>query len=758
MNLDYTYSQIHEIITGEKLEDNTPIRVIHYDTRRIIDGYNSLFFAFKGQLRDGSSYIDQAYDLGIRHFVCSSMPQESKTDARYTVVSDPFQAIQKLAKHHRSRFNYPIIGITGSNGKTIVKEWLSELLSGDYHVVKSPKSYNSQLGVALSLLELNEEANLAIIEAGISEPGEMEALYDMIQPTYGVFTHLGSAHLENFSSKEELKLEKLKLFLSCEWIISPANIEDEARNFIHPSNDDLSLAKSSRFHDSVSIKNLSIAICAAKKLGVSEDTLKHSIENLHGVVMRMEQFDGIDNNLIINDTYSLDREALISSLEYQYSIADGRKRVVIIGIEERDPKVIDELKSVVQVYHPDKIYFLGPNESLPDHIVESIILIKGSRNSNMEGLANKLRLRNHQSFLEIDLEGIKKNIRTLSDRLTPETNILCMVKASSYGSDATKIGTFLTRIGVAYLGVAYTDEGVELRNAGVKLPILVMNADIHSFGTCIDHDLEPAIFAIDQLEELVKELIAKKRTNYPIHIKLETGMHRLGFESEEIDDLINYIKAQPEVYIKSVYSHLATADDPTNPFAKKQIETFGSLVNKLEEKLPYRFMKHILNSEGVANYPEAHFDMVRLGIGMYGITGNPELAEKLVPCIKWNSSVSQIKTLEPGDTVGYGQNFVAAEKMESATIPVGYADGFRRSLGNGKGYVFINGKKCHVLGNVCMDMIMVDVTGKTVKPGDPVQIIGDHCTINEFAALLETIPYEVLTSFSQRLPRVYIND
>lgn len=758
MNLDYTYSQIHEIITGEKRADGTPIRVIHYDTRRIIDGTGGLFFAFKGQLRDGSTYMDQAYSLGVRHFVCSILPANPKDDAQYTVVNDPFEAIQKLAKSHRSRFSYPVVGITGSNGKTIVKEWLSELLSDTFNVVKSPKSYNSQLGVALSLLELNDEADIALIEAGISKPGEMDALYDMIKPTHGVFTHLGSAHLENFASKEELKSEKLKLFKGCEWIIAPSDLEANQHNFVHPSEVDRSFAKTSRFQDQVSLKNLSIAICTARRLGVSDELLNQNIRSLHGVVMRMEQFDGIDDNLIINDTYSLDREALISSLEYQYSIADGRDRVVIIGVENKDLKLIEELKAVINNYPPVRTFFLEPGESVPEQISGSVILIKGSRSSNMEALANKLRLRNHQSFLEIDLEGIKKNIKTLSDRLTPETKVLCMVKASSYGSDATKIGTFLTRIGVDYLGVAYTDEGVELRDAGVTLPILVMNADLHSFGTCIENDLEPAIFAIDQLEELVKELIARNRTNYPIHIKLETGMHRLGFEEKDIDSLVQYIKAQPEVYIKSVYSHLATADDPSNPFAQEQIDTFIRLSNRLEEKLPYSFMKHILNSEGVANFPEAHFDMVRLGIGMYGISGSRNLIGKLVPCIKWNSSVSQVKTLEPGDTVGYGQYFKAEKKMRSATIPVGYADGFRRSLGNGKGFVYINGEKCSVLGNVCMDMIMVDVTDKNIQPGDPVEIIGEHCTIEQFAILLNTIPYEVLTSFSQRLPRVYIND
>lgn len=376
----------------------------------------------------------------------------------------------------------------------------------------------------------------------------------------------------------------------------------------------------------------------------------------------------------------------------------------------------------------------------------------------MEVLANKLRLRNHQSFLEIDLEAIRKNINAYNDQLPANTKILCMVKASSYGSDATKIGKFLTRLGVDYLGVAYTDEGVELRNAGVTVPILVMNADIHSFGACIDHDLEPAIFSIIQLEELVKELIARNQINYPMHIKLETGMHRLGFEESELNHLISYLKAQPEVYIKSVYSHLASADDPSNLFAQKQIQTFEKLSSILKEELPYDFLKHLLNSEGTVHYPNAAYDMVRLGIGMYGISSNAEFQKNLTPSFKWKSVVSQVKTLSTGDSLGYGQAFIAKYHTQSATIPVGYADGFRKSLGNGIGSVYVNGNKCSVLGNVCMDMIMVDVTGIEAKPDDTVEIIGTHCSIQDFARLLDTIPYEVLTSFSQRLPRVYIND
>lgn len=758
MNLDYTYGQIHEIITGEKFDDDTLIRVVHYDTRRILTGHNSIFFAFHGQLRNGSAFLEEAYNLGVRHFVCTEQPEKSHTDANYMIVSDPLAAIQKLAKHHRKRFDYPIIGITGSNGKTIVKEWLSGLLEGTFHVVKSPKSYNSQLGVALSLLELNEKAEIALIEAGISKPGEMQALKEMIEPTYGIFTHLGSAHLENFASKEELRNEKLKLFSDCEWIVAPNELESPDLEVIHPSSMDLSLAESSRFKDQVSIQNLSIALCTANKLGVEDELLLKRIEGLHGIVMRMEQFDGVGNNLIINDTYSMDREALISSLEHQYSIADGRKRVVIIGLERKDTSEIEELQSIIKAYEPIDSYFLEPGEMIPENIKDSIVLIKGSRKRNMESLANKLRLRNHQSYLEIDLEGIKKNIKTYSDGLAAGTKVLCMVKASSYGSDATKIGAFLTRIGVDYLGVAYTDEGVELRESGVTLPILVMNADIHSFGTCIENQLEPAIYSLEQLEELVKELIARGVNNYPIHIKLETGMHRLGFERNELDSLINYLKAQPEVYVKSVYSHLATADDTENQFALQQIETFKEIATQLKDRLPYPFMMHILNSEGAANYPQAHFDMVRLGIGMYGITGNAEFSKKLTPCIRWNSSVSQVKNLKPGDTVGYGQMFKAEKQMRSATIPIGYADGFRRSLGDGKGFVYINGQKCRVLGNVCMDMIMVDITNAEVKNGDPVEILGEHCTIQQFAELLETVPYEVLTSFSQRLPRVYIND
>lgn len=757
MNLDYTYSQIHHILTGEKIDDSTPIKTVFYDTRRILNGSNGIFFSFKGKLRDGSEFIQQAYDLGVRYFVVEHMPDGTFKDAKFTVVDDALKAIQQLATYHRKRFDIPVIGITGSNGKTIVKEWLSELLEGSFNVVKSPKSYNSQLGAALSLLELNNKATIALIEAGISNPGEMDTLQKMIAPTHGIFTHLGTAHLANFASQNALRAEKEKLFESCEWVIAPPDISVSVQT-IHPDQSDLELSLNAPFKDKISQKNLSIALCAARQLGISNEQLKDKVGKIHGVTMRMEQFDGINGNLIINDTYSLDSEALISSLEHQYAIAQGKKRVVIIGLENSDESVVSGLKKIIEPYQPIETYFLTAGETLPENLADSVILIKGNRSANMEILANKLRLRNHQSFLEIDLEAIRKNINTYSDHLPKETKLLCMVKASSYGSDATKIGTFLTRLGVDYLGVAYTDEGVELRNAGVTLPILVMNADIHSFGTCIENNLEPAIFSIGQLEELVKELIARNQVNYPVHIKLETGMHRLGFEEGELKQLISYLKAQPEIYIKSVYSHLATADDPTNPFAQTQIDTFEKLSSLLEEELPYDFMKHILNSEGAASYPNAAYDMVRLGIGMYGISSNVQFQDKLTSCFKWKSSVSQVKNLDVGDSLGYGQAFTATKPMQSATIPVGYADGFRRSLGNSKGSVYINGTKCPVLGNVCMDMIMVDVTGLNVSPGDAVEIIGAHCSIQNYAQLLGTIPYEVLTSFSQRLPRVYIND
>lgn len=758
MNLDYTYGDIHRIITGEDIHDDSPIHVIHYDTRRIIHGDKSLFFAFKGQLRNGDEYIQTAYDLGVRHFVCSAKPTIDLPGASYTIAKDPLEALQKLAAYHRSRFNYPVIAITGSNGKTIVKEWLSELLSHDFNVVKSPKSYNSQLGVAISLLEMSDKADLAIIEAGISRPDEMSRLEQMIRPTFGILTHLGTAHIENFPSKEALKLEKLKLFEDAEWVVVPKSISWESQKRIDVRDEDMRLAETTKFKDSVSLLNLATAIRSARQLGVDESSLKDKIKKLQGLVMRMEQFDGIHNNLIINDTYSLDREALISSLEYQYSIAEGQKRVLIIGLENKDPEKEAMVKEVISSYSPIDLHFVYGKEDFTEEIHDCVILIKGTRNSNMERLANALRLRKHQSYLEIDLEVIRKNIKSYSAQLNSDTKLLCMVKASSYGSDAKKIGAFLKRIGVDYLGVAYADEGVELRESGVDLPILVMNVDTYSFASCIEYDLEPAVFSIEQLESLVKELIGRGISNFPIHIKLETGMHRLGFEEDQIQSLINYLKAQPEVFIKSVYSHLASADDPSNDFTTKQIRAFKELSERIQNEVPYTFIRHLLNSEGIANFPEAQFDMVRLGIGMYGISSNSQFAEKLEPSLKWISSVSQIKKLKKGDAVGYSNRFIAEGPMQSATIPVGYADGFRRMLGNGKGSVYINGHRCPVLGNVCMDMVMVDITSIEVETGDSVEIIGNHITIQEFAELLGTIPYEVLTAFSQRLPRVYIND
>lgn len=756
MRLNYTYGEIYSIIKGESLKNDALIRSVAYDTRKIIDGSEVLFFALKGVFRDGHDFLEDAYQKGVRHFVVEDAHRISHNDANIIKVSNSLEALQQLAAYHRSQFNYPVVAITGSNGKTIVKEWLASLLSETYNVVKSPKSYNSQLGVAISLLELHSGADLAIIEAGISHPGEMDSLREMIHPTLGILTNIGTAHLENFESKAQLRDEKLKLFNECKRLISGETLQVEGMEIIPASLNDAEAA-ASPFQDEISLKNLAIAGTAAKTIGLSGIALMKKIPQLSSLAMRMEQFDGIDGNTIINDTYSLDIDAFRSSLEYQFSIAQGKKRIVIIGLTKKNADTENEFRKIMSEFGDIEYHFHYPDQPFEYSFKNAVILIKGRRAAEMQKIANQFKKRTHATYLEIDLDAIRNNINVFKGQLMESTKMLCMVKAASYGSDASKIGAFLSDMGVDYLGVAYVDEGIELRNVGIKMPILVMNADQASFKQCIDHQLEPAIFSIDRLEEFVKELIGSGITKYPVHIKLETGMHRLGFEDNELDQLISYLQSQPEVYIKSVYSHLATADQPNDTFVKEQADRFRIMSAKLEEALPYPFISHLLNSDGIAHYPELQFDMVRLGIGMYGIAGEKDFRQKLKPSLRWISNISQIKQLNPGDSVGYSRQFVAEQHTVSATIPVGYADGFRRSLSKGIGGVYFNGKFCPTLGNVCMDMIMVDITGLEANEGDLVEIIGQNQTIDAFATRMNTIAYEVMTGFSNRLPRVYIN-
>lgn len=768
MKLGIAYNKLSKIIDGTSLRGDASMVVdkISYDTRKLVDHDNTLYFALKGEFRDGHSFISNAYEKGIRMFVVSEdIPSDQFPYSHFIKVKNTLNALQELARYHREKFTFPIIAITGSAGKTTVKEWLYHLLSPSLRVIRSPKSYNSQLGVALSLLELHEECDLAIIEVGISKSGEMMRLTEMVQPTIGVFTSFGRAHEENFKTIEEHLSEKLRLFYTTQKTFYPnsINLNAELNKQIHgvqlkPENFKKEIALIP-FMDKASVSNAMLAIALAKLFLEDTKLIKERILSLPQLALRMETFEGIDGNTIINDTYNLDIDALNHSLEYQLRVADKRKRVVIIGLDEDNYFRKNEVEKIVKIYQPDQLFIIRNDEKIKSTFENSVVLIKGTRKADMQRFAKQFRLKNHKTFVEVDLTAVRSNIARFKSLLHPNTKLLAMVKAQSYGSGVEKMAAFFEQQGMDYLGVAYADEGVELRKQGIKLPILVMNAEEDGFEDCINYQLEPTIYSFNQLDQFIKELIFHGQSAYPIHLKLDTGMKRLGFEIKDLPRVCEILQAQPEIRVKSVYSHLADSDNRRDKrFTEHQIKQFHQGTQLLNQHLNYHFDRHILNSEGIANYPNAQYDMVRLGIGMYGISSSPSLKQKLQPVLKWLSAVSQIKELSKGESVGYNRTFIAEKSTKIAIIPVGYADGFRRNLSNGKGGVYIHETFCPTVGRVCMDMIMVDVTKIHVKEGDRVEIIGLKQPIEKFAAQMETIAYEVMTSISKRVHRVYLEE
>lgn len=730
-----------------------------YDSRKIISSKSQVFFALKGDFRDGHAFVENAYEKGVRLFVVQQM-LEPKSDACYVLVDDCLKSLQHLAKTHRAAFNIPVVAITGSSGKTTVKEWIYHLVKGQVHVTRSPKSYNSQLGVALSLLMINEETELALIEAGISEPGEMAVLADMIQPTIGILTNVGSAHAENFENYAQLVSEKLALFTNVKTLFSLDDYSDVALPYKNLEViTEKSMEKSIEllpFKDKASKRSAMLAI------GFVERYFRLDVEKIKSLprlALRLETFEGIDNSLIINDSYNLDLDSLKIALEYQLSISQGRERVALIGLNADDQAVMNRVYEVINQFQPiDAHVYSGEIKLSTIQLKDSVVLLKGQRVKHMEKLAQKLKLKHHKTQLAFNMSAVRHNLSVFKSRLMPSTKILCMVKAQSYGVGLEKMGSFLEKCGADYLGVAYSDEGVELRKAGIKLPILVMNPEEDGYENCVVYNLEPAVYSQEQLEELISELIYLGAERMPIHLKIDTGMHRLGIKPEELSEVLEVIQAQPEVQLKGVYSHLAAADYPSNHlFTAQQIELFKSCVEQIQS-YNSDVIFHLCNSEGALHFPSAQFDMIRVGIGLYGISKDPVISEQLKPVLEWKSVVSQVKEIPAGESVGYGRSYLAEKNTVIAIVPVGYADGFRRNLSNGKGAVYLKGQRCETVGRVCMDMIMVNTTGLDVKEGDEVEIIGEHQKIEQLAQAMETIPYEVLTSLSKRVYKTFFEE
>jgi Alr-MurF fusion protein len=794
------------------------------DTRALSTGSHTVFFAIKGKHLNGHLFLEDAYKKGIRQFVVEEKPLVNWRDASWLVVPNTVEAIQRMARMKREQFSTPVWAITGSNGKTIVKEWLAQALADELMMHRSPRSYNSQLGVPLSVWDLNEQDEIALFEAGISQPGEMEKLQTIIQPDVGLFTHLGEAHLENFDSRLHIAKEKCKLFISCKKVLFCADeaLIHEALDYVgytgeritwsmHPDNEASTLrvkelsyeSKSTRavllhqgrsfevrwpFTDGASTTNALLVILALLEQGLATEKISQVMETLHAVDMRMQLVEGEGDTRIVNDVYNSDPGSFRIALNYLNSIKGVSQKVLIMsdilqsGVKEA--QLYQEINDLINEKEVDLLITVGKDtyaqrnlfsvahrayhtteellEALsPDEWTHSAILVKGARPFHLERVVELLQQSAHETVLEINLGHLIHNLNFFNNKLQAQTRMMVMVKAFGYGSGGPEIAAALEYQRVSYLGVAYVDEGVELRKAGIGLPIMVMNPDQKSFGALIRYRLEPEVYSLKQVDELLEKLkTTELKRPYPIHLKLETGMYRLGFGDHELDALIGRLLAHTEVVrVVSVFSHLAAADDPSaDAFTRKQIDRFKVMSEKLRVALPNEFFRHLANTAGILRFPESHFDMVRLGIGLYG--ASPDEAEQaaLNTVGTLRTRISQIKEVAAGEPVGYGRSDVADHPRRVAIVPVGYADGLDRRLSNGKGYMTVGTFPASIVGRVCMDMTMLDVTGSDAEEGDRVVVFGDKPTLFELAELLDTIPYEILTSIPERVKRVYIRE
>jgi len=821
--IDYTIQEIAQIINGKLFVpagfQHKKMEQVVTDSRTFFRGGQALFFALKGPRHNGHNYIADLLRKGLKAFVVSRT-QEISDKAAFILVKNTTEALQKLAAYHRNNFQFPVVGVTGSNGKTIVKEWLHELLSEEFKIVRNPKSYNSQIGVPLSVLLMEEHNNLGIFEAGISQPGEMEKLAKIIQPEIGILTNIGDAHQENFDSKKQKTREKLNLFTTSKKLIfSTDDIEtaELANPFcstheVEPVSWSLENRKASiqfkkqsvngstqieatfgdkkfrftiPFSDSSSVENACHCFAAVWTLSQNPKKILIRFKQLSAVAMRLEIKKGINNCLLINDYYNSDLASLsiaLSVLHQQAQKGHLKKQVILSDIQQTglpQAELYRQVNLLLKQYEIDELTGIGPEISANseafslgkiffdstqsfekrlarNRFKDSAILIKGARNFTFEKISALLQQKAHQTVLEIDLNALVHNLNVFRSLLRPSTKIMVMVKAFSYGSGDVEIAKLLQFQNADYLAVAVADEGVELRQAGIEIPIIVMNPEEHSFQNIIDFRLEPNLYSRELLESFEKAATGNALQQFPVHIKLDTGMNRLGFKTEkEVDEVVSFLINSDRLKVVSVFSHLAGSDDPAfDSFTKEQIKQFELLSEKISACFG-KIDRHILNSAGIERFPGKQFEMVRLGIGLYGVsaTGLP-----LQNISTFKSVVSQIKKLAAGETVGYSRKGEITRKTEIAIVPVGYADGIDRKLGNGIGEAFVNGKRVSVIGNVCMDMLMLDVTGLNVQPGDEVEFFGPHISISEVAQKAETIPYEILTGISQRVKRVYLQE
>ena len=825
---EYTISEITQIIKGELIHESDPnarISELVIDSRRLIMPEGSLFFALTSKRNDGHKYIEDLYEKGVRNFVVEHEPTNLLLlyNANIILVKSTLVALQALAAAHRKQFKIPVIGITGSNGKTMVKEWLYQLLNESKNIVRSPKSFNSQIGVPLSVWQMREDHDLAIFEAGISEPDEMDHLQPIILPTIGIFTNIGHAHDENFINRIQKAGEKFKLFTKVKTLIYCIDHKELLEGIIKTGllknietftwsrkvaadlkvnlvqcdthnteltalykGDEISI--SIPFTDEASIENAIHCWATMLLMGYTNTLIAKRMRTLQPLAMRLEMKAGINNCTLINDSYSNDIDSLSIALDFLNQQKQHRKKTVILSdilqsgrsenhlysevSELLNQKQIDRLIGIgkgisrqAALFKVEKEFFNSTEEFLDSYSVNVFanesILLKGARVFGFERITESLQQKTHETVLEIDLSALIHNLNYYRSKLDTGVKVMAMVKAFSYGSGSFEIANILQFHQVDYLTVAYADEGIELRKAGIKLPIMVMNPDEESFDAIIKYQLEPEIYSFRVLKMLEASLL-KLSVNSPpvgIHIKIDTGMHRLGFDPLEVDELINQVKGRSHIIVKSVFSHLAAADSVANDdYTRHQISLFRMISERITHEFDYPILRHIANTAAITRFPEARFDMVRLGIGLYGIAPMPEEQEKLENVSTLRSIISQIKHIQAEDTVGYNRRFKAKNDTTIAIVPIGYADGLSRALSNGIGHLKVGGKFAPVVGSVCMDMTMIDITNIKAHEGDEVIIFGKDLPITRLADEMGSIPYEILTGISQRVKRVYYQE
>ena len=822
MEIGYDIYSIAKIIDGKVIgsPSSNSIYTLLIDSRRIVSTENTLFFALVGDQHDGHHYITSLVKRGFKNFVVSTQ-QELPKDCCQLLVSDTLFALQELAKHHRQQFNYPVVGITGSNGKTIVKEWLFQLLQPNLNVVRSPKSYNSQIGVPLSVWKMAKNHEIALIEVGISKVGEMRKLQEIVQPADVLITNIHEAHDENFENRIVKAQEKVALAKSAKRIFYCSDYDElnktvsELQNVVkvawsendknchfyvknikkHQKSTEITsiYAKKSLkieipFNDDASIENAIHCWLYLLANGNDNTIIAERMLKLVPVTMRLELKAGINGSTIINDSYNSDIASLGIALDLLNQQQQHENKVLILSDIYESGKELQnlytEVAELVRAKNINQIVAVGEQLSQNQNCFEAInarffdstkdvidalgtlqlensaILIKGSRVFQFEKISRALEHKNHETVLEINLTAIQNNLNYYRSLLKPSTKVMVMVKAFSYGSGTYEIANVMQHNNVDYLGVAYVDEGIALRKSGVTLPIMVMNPEREAFHAMIKYKLEPEVYNLELLTDFIDVLgtsLMSDGTVFPIHIKLDTGMHRLGFQENELGDLMTVLTSTEIVKVHSVFSHLVgSGNEELDEFTESQFNKFDLMSAKIENELPYSFDRHILNSSGVERFPESQCDMVRLGIGVHGVAVASKTQRKLEQVAVLKSSISQIRKVKKGDSVGYNRSGIAEQDMKIATVSIGYADGFSRRLGNGKGKMIVNGKLAMVVGDVCMDMCMLDITDIDCKEGDNVIVFGDKkYTLLNLSNDLETIPYEVLTSISQRVKRVY---